>query len=128
VSFLIRLVLIPLSSAALQISKVSLQRQATMDILVTEQLSKGYKYTLHLAGRNFVISPRVKCILGCFLVGVFIITCEIKDGKRYQKIVHSQLVPKFKNAALYETENAVTEKIYVIEDKTHITMLFASEY
>lgn len=59
---------------------------------------------------------------------IFNLSCEVKDGKRFQKIDHSQEVPKFKYAVLFETENVVAEKIYVIDDNSHITMLLASEY
>lgn len=59
---------------------------------------------------------------------IFNLSCEVKDGRKYQKVVHSQEQPKFKYSILYETEKTVTEKVYVIDDKSHITMLLVSEY
>ena len=51
-----------------------------------------------------------------------------KDGM--QKIVHSQEMPEYKMEYLIKLQGApiFVGKIYVIDDKTHSTMLKAEEY
>ena len=52
-----------------------------------------------------------------------------KPGAVYQKIIHVQEVPARKKEAIINViDTAVTAKIYVIDDVTHITMLYANEY
>ena len=45
-----------------------------------------------------------------------------------QKITHTQEVPVYKKEYYLKSEFPVNEKIFVIDDETHSTMLFASEY
>ena len=45
-----------------------------------------------------------------------------------QIIRHTQEVPEYNQEYVFEFENPVTEKIFVIDDETHTTMLLASEY
>lgn len=52
------------------------------------------------------------------------------DGKVFQRIVHSQEQPEYENTILipsYE-DNAVDNKIFVIDDEIYCTMLLAEEY
>ena len=49
-----------------------------------------------------------------------------EDGK--QKIKHSQEVPGYSEEYVFDMENIVTNKVFVIDDKTHSTMLLAEEY
>ena len=53
-----------------------------------------------------------------------------RDGRRL-KIIHSQEIPEFKDehyVIVTDDVNTPAEKIFVIDDETHCTMLWASEY
>jgi len=45
-----------------------------------------------------------------------------------QMVVHTQEVPDYKRQYLLKTEKSVSGKVFVIDDKTHSTMLLSSEY
>ena len=45
-----------------------------------------------------------------------------------QHIVHTQEQPSYRYELDVPCEDAVTTKVYIIDDKTHVTMLLASEY
>ena len=49
-----------------------------------------------------------------------------KDGK--QIIIHTQEEPEYKKEYVFDIGTAITEKIFVIDDTTHSTMLLAKEY
>ena len=49
------------------------------------------------------------------------------DGEK-QIVKHTQEVPVYNKEYVFEFENPVAEKIFVIDDETHTTMLLASEY
>ena len=49
------------------------------------------------------------------------------DGEN-QRIIHEQEQPEYRKECLFPSENPVTAKVYVIDDKTHSTMLLAEEY
>ena len=49
-----------------------------------------------------------------------------QNGK--QRIKHSQEVPQYSAEYIFDTDSPITEKIFVIDDDTHSTMLLASEY
>ena len=51
---------------------------------------------------------------------------SVDDGK--QRIIHEQEHPEYRKEYLFSSENPVTAKVYVIDDKTHSTMLLAEEY
>lgn len=56
---------------------------------------------------------------------VFKLTLE--DGK--QKIIHTQEQPEYKREYLLQTDAPILfEKVFVIDDGTHSTMMLASEY
>ena len=55
---------------------------------------------------------------------VFRLSAE--SGK--QKITHSQEQPDYNKEYLYQSEEPITAKIFVIDDETHTTMLLAEEY
>ena len=55
---------------------------------------------------------------------VFSLSCA--DGR--QKIIHTQEVPEYSKEYVFNTDNPITAKIFVIDDKTHSTMLLANEY
>ena len=50
----------------------------------------------------------------------------IEDGK--QKITHKQEQPEYSVELLVEVSEPVSEKVYVIDDGEHSTMLLAEEY
>lgn len=52
---------------------------------------------------------------------------EVGHGKM-QKIIHSQEEPELNLEYTIPVEEPVECKIYIIDDLTHATMLFASEY
>ena len=45
-----------------------------------------------------------------------------------QRIIHSQEIPEYQKEYVLNVGSPVTEKIFVIDDKTHSTMLLAKEY
>ena len=55
---------------------------------------------------------------------VFSLSAE--NGK--QKIEHTQEVPEYSKEYVISTENPITEKVFVIDDGTHSTMLLSNEY
>lgn len=52
----------------------------------------------------------------------------MSDNNGMQRIVHYQEIPEYQKHYLLKTEKSVTEKVFVIDDQTHTTMLLASEY
>ena len=60
----------------------------------------------------------------CDYLQVFSLSSE--NGK--QKITHTQEVPEYKKEYIFNTGTVITAKIFVIDDKTHSTMLLAEEY
>lgn len=63
--------------------------------------------------------PEPKDYLQVFRLSVF---------EEKQNIVHKQEVPEYQKEYLISCENPITEKIFVIDDEVHSTMLLASEY
>lgn len=54
---------------------------------------------------------------------------EINDnGKSKQKITHSQERPEYSKEYIITTNEAISSKVYVIDDGDHSTMLLAEEY
>lgn len=54
---------------------------------------------------------------------------SIENGDRFnQEIIHSQEVPEYKKKYLTEVGKPVNAKIFVIDDKSHSTMLLGEEY
>ena len=53
-------------------------------------------------------------------------TLTIEEGK--QKIIHKQEQPEYSVELLVEVSEPVSEKVYVIDDGEHSTMLLAGEY
>ena len=51
---------------------------------------------------------------------------SLSDGK--QKIIHEQEQPEYKKEYLLPLDKPVNEKVYVIDDGDHCTMLLAEEY
>ncbi len=59
---------------------------------------------------------------------VFQLECVSENGKHKQRIVHSQEQPLFQKEYIICAKKIVIEKIYVIDDDIHCTMLCADEY
>ena len=59
---------------------------------------------------------------------VFELKTETANGKSMQRLIHSQEQPEYKNEIIFAATAPVTTKIYVIDDKTHSTMLLSNEY
>lgn len=54
---------------------------------------------------------------------------ELSESNGMQKIVHSQEQPEYKKEYLFKMDAPfLNEKIFVIDDETHSTMLFSYEY
>ena len=45
-----------------------------------------------------------------------------------QTIIHTQEQPDYRKALVVPAADAVAEKVYIIEDVEHVTMLLAEEY
>jgi hypothetical protein len=50
------------------------------------------------------------------------------DGQEFQQIVHTQEKPEYENTIYVPVQNAIDEKLFAIDDESHITLLLASEY
>jgi hypothetical protein len=76
-----------------------------------------------------MVDDNIKKELSMDYLQIFkLIPCH-KDGAVYQKIIHSQEVPKReKTTVINVIEKSINAKIYIIDDVTHITMLLADEY
>lgn len=59
---------------------------------------------------------------------VFELKREMTNGKLMQRLIHTQEQPEYKNEIVFAATDPVTNKIYVIDDNTHSTMLLAIEY
>ncbi len=55
-----------------------------------------------------------------------VFTLSVED--RQQKILHEQECPEYSAEHLFPCSDPITGKIFVIDDETHSTMLFAEEY
>ena len=53
---------------------------------------------------------------------------SLSEHNSRQRIVHSQESPEYNREYFFENDSPVTEKIFVIDDGTHSTMLLANEY
>jgi hypothetical protein len=53
---------------------------------------------------------------------------QLKPFGGMQQIVHTAEDPPFKKVYIFPSANPITEKLYVIDDEDHSTMLLASEY
>lgn len=87
-------------------------------------MTKGIKEKISLELQIYLWNlidemPEPKDYLQVFRLSAF-------EGK--QKIVHSQEVPEYQKEYFISCENPIIEKIFVIDDETHCTMLLASEY
>lgn len=52
-----------------------------------------------------------------------------REGNNMLKITHSQEVPEYEKVYIFPvSEDCVEGKIFVIDDETHCTMLWADEY
>lgn len=59
---------------------------------------------------------------------VFELSEAIKDGSSKQKILHTQESPKYLSENIISVKDVITAKVYIIDDCSSCTMLFASEY
>ena len=55
-----------------------------------------------------------------------VFSLSVENGK--QRIIHSQETPEYSKEYVFNTGTSVTDKVFVIDDKTHSTMLLANEY
>jgi len=53
---------------------------------------------------------------------------SLSEENGRQVLKHSQEVPEYEKEYVLDIEEPITEKIFVIDDETHSTMLLASEY
>ena len=58
--------------------------------------------------------------------GLQVFSLSEENGRQVLK--HSQEVPEYEKEYILNIEEPITEKIFVIDDGTHSTMLLASEY
>ena len=84
------------------------------------------------------ISERLPIMTQIFLWGL-IETMEVPEQdylqvftlsveKGMQKVLHEQECPEYSKEHLFPSTNPIEGKIFVIDDETHSTMLFAEEY
>ena len=84
------------------------------------------------------ISERLPLTVQAFLWGLIrtmevpeqdylqVFTLSVENGQ--QKILHEQECPEYSKEHLFPSTDPITGKIFVIDDETHSTMLFAEEY
>ena len=53
---------------------------------------------------------------------------DLEQVGNMQSITHRSEQPEYRKVYLLLSEKPITEKIYVIDDSTHSTMILASEY
>ena len=53
---------------------------------------------------------------------------DLEQVGNMQSITHRSEQPEYHKVYLFPSEKPITEKIYVIDDSTHSTMILASEY
>lgn len=53
---------------------------------------------------------------------------ELTRSEDVQMIIHTQEQPDYRKALVVPAADAVTEKVYIIEESDHATMLLVSEY
>jgi hypothetical protein len=53
---------------------------------------------------------------------------ELKPARNLQSITHTSEKPEYRMEYLFPTDSPITEKLYIIDDGDHSTMLLASEY
>ena len=53
---------------------------------------------------------------------------ELKPAGNFQSITHTSEKPEYRMEYLFPADSPITEKLYVIDDGDHSTMLLASEY
>ena len=75
------------------------------------------------------VNKEVPIVLQCMMWNM-VDTMKVESKDYLQKIVHSQEMPEYKMEYLVKLQGApiFVGKIYVIDDKTHSTMLKAEEY
>ena len=87
--------------------------------MITRRISSEVPLILQLAMWSMIDSMQVpKDYLQIF-------SLSVEDGK--QRIIHEQGQPEYRKEYLLDTP-FLCAKIYVIDDKTHSTMLFSDEY
>lgn len=59
---------------------------------------------------------------------VFELKSETVNGVSMQKIIHSQEQPPYSNEVIFASTAPVANKVYIIDDQTHSTMLLTNEY
>lgn len=55
-----------------------------------------------------------------------VFSLSVENGK--QRIIHAQEIPEYSKEYVFNTGTSITDKVFVIDDKTHSTMLLANEY
>lgn len=53
---------------------------------------------------------------------------QLSDFNGNQRIIHEQEIPEYKREYLLAIHNPVNQKVYVIDDGDHSTMLLSEEY
>lgn len=53
---------------------------------------------------------------------------ELSPSGTIQSIVHSSEEPEYRKVYIIPSDTPVTEKLYIIDDGEHSTMLLSSEY
>jgi hypothetical protein len=91
------------------------------------------------AGINSTIDPKIQLIIWNLIenlkstmhldyLQVFELSKAQRSGITLQKLVHSQEIPEYRQEYILTDVEALDEKIFVIDDETHCTLLLAEEY
>lgn len=84
-------------------------------------------------GVQYRIPVLVQCLIWCCIEAMpqpkdYLQVFQLSACKEGQLIIHTQEEPEFKRSFAFYSEEPVTEKVYVIDDGEHTTMLLAEEY
>ena len=86
-------------------------------------LTKGVQLEIPLELQIFMWSALTVC-MSQGLLAVF----NLEDLEGVQRVSHSSEEPEYKMEYLMPSEAPITQKVYVIDDGDHSTMLLAEEY
>ncbi|SNY26891.1 protein of unknown function [Orenia metallireducens] len=100
------------------------------DIGQDRYITKGIKYSLdsklQIILWQMIEEARKEVALD--YLQIFKLSKYSKNGRGLQRIIHTQEQPEYERTIYVPVEKCINEKVYVIDDKTHSTMLLASEY
>ena len=96
----------------------------------TAYMTNGFSERIPAAQKLMILDGinNARLFTECDYLQVFKLMPTDHEGRRVQKIVHTQEQPPYEKEYILLTDEIVTEKVFVIDDETHHTFLLAEEY